>query len=251
MGFRSPLNGIPPSSLTDDMIADGAITGPKLSADAIDGKTITGAFIRTAAAGKRWELDSNPANELRAYSGHPDEVASGGLTIETIGDDSVLTLETPSVTGAGVARLKMVAADVVGVAESDMYLTAREVTVGTSSGAGGGFNVYDTALVNRRFSVATETGSDGIRINDSDLVRGIKRGTATVSLVAAPAASFDVAVTSPTGSPPAVVLCTVADSTVYFATTTVQSATTIRIWVRRWDGTSATVGVAVDWLAIY
>lgn len=223
----------------------------RIKAGAIDGMTITGAFIRTAVSGKRWELDSNPANELRAYSGHPDETAPGGLTVDTIGADSVLTLETPTITGAGVARIKMVAADAGGVAESDIYLTAREVTVGTSSGAGGGFNVYDTALVNRRFSVATEAGSDGIRVNDSDLVRGIKRGTATVSLTAAPAASVDVAVSSPTGSPPAVVVCTVADSTVYFATTTVQSATTIRIWARRWDGTAATVNVSVDWLAIY
>lgn len=69
MGFRNAFNGIPPSSITDDMLADGSVTGSKLSADAIDGKTITGAFIRTAATGRRWELSSTPSNELRAFTG--------------------------------------------------------------------------------------------------------------------------------------------------------------------------------------
>lgn len=82
MGFRSPLNGIPPSGITADMLADESVTGSKLSADAIDGKTITGAFIRTAATGKRWELSSAAVNLLRAFSGATGEAAPGALSID-------------------------------------------------------------------------------------------------------------------------------------------------------------------------
>ena len=46
------------SAVTADKIAAGAITATKLSADAIDGKTITGASLRTAASGARVELGS-------------------------------------------------------------------------------------------------------------------------------------------------------------------------------------------------
>lgn len=46
------------SAITADKIAANAITATKLSADAIDGKTITGASLRTAASGARVELGS-------------------------------------------------------------------------------------------------------------------------------------------------------------------------------------------------
>lgn len=81
MGFRNAFNGIPPSSITGDMLANGTIAGSKLQADAIDGMTITGAHIRTAATGLRWEMDSVHANELRGYTGDTAELAPGALRI--------------------------------------------------------------------------------------------------------------------------------------------------------------------------
>jgi hypothetical protein len=79
MGFRNRLN-FPPGSITNAMLADGSVTGPKLSFDAIDGKVITGALIRTdAPPNERWELTSAAANQLVAYTGLPGEVSPGGV----------------------------------------------------------------------------------------------------------------------------------------------------------------------------
>lgn len=49
------INAVVRKKSTGDMLIDGTITADKLSADAIDGKTITGATIRTPA-GKGWKL---------------------------------------------------------------------------------------------------------------------------------------------------------------------------------------------------
>lgn len=51
--------------ITKDVIADGAVLAAALAADAIDGMTITGALIRTAPSGQRWELD---VNGFRGYN---------------------------------------------------------------------------------------------------------------------------------------------------------------------------------------
>lgn len=76
MGFRNPINGIAPSSITAAMLADGAVTGSKLAADAIDGKVITGATFRTAAAGSRVEIDgSSFEDRVRWWSDGPQETA--------------------------------------------------------------------------------------------------------------------------------------------------------------------------------
>lgn len=97
MGFRNAFNGLPPSSITADLLADGSVIGSKLAADAIDGKTITGAHIRTAASGKRWELDSTPANELRGYSGDAAEVLHGRVAVDADEDYAYVRIETPTI----------------------------------------------------------------------------------------------------------------------------------------------------------
>jgi hypothetical protein len=63
------------SAVTADKIQAGAITAAKLSADAIDGKTITGASIRTNSSGSRIELkdDTTYNDSILFYNG------SGGL----------------------------------------------------------------------------------------------------------------------------------------------------------------------------
>jgi hypothetical protein len=45
----------------------GSITGAMLTADSINGKTITGALIRTAATGKRMEILSDPGDPSKIY----------------------------------------------------------------------------------------------------------------------------------------------------------------------------------------
>lgn len=66
-----------------EKIAAGAITTAKLAADAIDGMIITGAVLRTAATGQRFQLD---AFGLRAYDSTGTQTAlltpnNGGLSL--------------------------------------------------------------------------------------------------------------------------------------------------------------------------
>ncbi len=69
------------------LIVDGTITASALSATAIDGKTITGATVRTAASGARVALDSSG---LIAYN-------SGGTAVTTI------STATGALTASGVS----------------------------------------------------------------------------------------------------------------------------------------------------
>lgn len=100
MAFRNPLQQLPgttvPASgiigqiqgsqlqagtVTANEIAANAITAGAIAAGAIDGKTITGATIRTAGAGLRWEMDSWGADALRGYTGDPNELSPGLISI--------------------------------------------------------------------------------------------------------------------------------------------------------------------------
>lgn len=68
--------------ITAGMIAAGTITAGNLSATAVDGKTITGSLIRTAATGKRWEIQSAAASDtIKAFSGLAGETSPGSLTV--------------------------------------------------------------------------------------------------------------------------------------------------------------------------
>lgn len=80
---------------TSTQIENGAITTSKLSATAIDGMTITGALIRTAASGKRWEIQAGGTNELTSYSGLAGEIAPGGLQVDAEGGLPVVRLYAP------------------------------------------------------------------------------------------------------------------------------------------------------------
>lgn len=107
MGFRNRLN-FPPGSITAAMLADGSVTGPKLSFDAIDGKTITGAFIRTAATGQRWEIDAPGfSDQIRGYTGAPGEIDPASLTIAPGGSSNVLALKAPKLHANNPAELDL------------------------------------------------------------------------------------------------------------------------------------------------
>jgi hypothetical protein len=87
-------NEIAANTIVAGNIAANAITAATIAAGAIDGKTITGALIRTAAAGNRWELKSAGFNTLQAYSGIAAETLPGGLTVSSA--DGSLNLFTPN-----------------------------------------------------------------------------------------------------------------------------------------------------------
>lgn len=71
-------------------------------------RVITGAVIRTAALGKRWELSSAPSNVLKAFSGLASESDYGYLSIdgETVAgiDYAGCAIASPILGGAGGAR---------------------------------------------------------------------------------------------------------------------------------------------------
>lgn len=72
-----------PGSVGTVQIRDGAVTGPLIQGDAIDGKTITGATVRTAGSGQRLQLDEFG---LRSFSIDGSETAtlysaSGGMKL--------------------------------------------------------------------------------------------------------------------------------------------------------------------------
>ncbi len=63
-------------------IAANAVNTSQLAAGAITAKhTITGALIRTAKSGMRWEIDSKNKNRIRGFSGVTGEDVRGGLTL--------------------------------------------------------------------------------------------------------------------------------------------------------------------------
>lgn len=86
-----------------EKIAAGAITTAKLAATAIDGMTITGAIIRTAASGQRLQMD---ATGLRAYNSSGQNVATLSSSGDGIKVDSVISdyaQGTSEMTGRGVS----------------------------------------------------------------------------------------------------------------------------------------------------
>lgn len=133
MGFRNPAN-LPPGSITSVMLADGSVTGAKLSFDAIDGKIITGAKIRTAAPNAlRWELTSDAVNQLLAYSGNATFPDPGGVLVGVSGSPGSVQLLAPAPHAITPANLILRQIDAGGTSEA--VLSSR----------GGGGTLEDSA----------------------------------------------------------------------------------------------------------
>ena len=128
MGFRNPTK-IPPGSVGVLELEDGAVTGPKISVGALDGKVITGALIRTAASGQRWEQDSTLYNELRGYSGHANEVDPARVTVGVTSGTPTpfLTLSSPDRGFLGASSLGLFAS--TGGAVQPLIATSGDVQV--------------------------------------------------------------------------------------------------------------------------
>lgn len=82
----SAENGpIAPALIVAEDVADGIITGTKLSAEALDGRVITGSTLRTAASGQRIVIapaDADGRNSIKLYSGAASELSPAELTTD-------------------------------------------------------------------------------------------------------------------------------------------------------------------------
>lgn len=87
-------------AVTTDKILANAITTAKLAATAIDGMTITGALIRTAATGQRVQLDVNGLRTFNSGNTETARLASDGTGLRLIGP-------LMSVSGDGTAAVKL------------------------------------------------------------------------------------------------------------------------------------------------
>jgi hypothetical protein len=80
-------------------IQDGAITASKIDANAINGKTITGAVVQTAASGQRITLNEGSLNKILVYDASGNvigELSSAGLTVK--GSNGSLLVLDPNAT---------------------------------------------------------------------------------------------------------------------------------------------------------
>ncbi|MFE7547108.1 hypothetical protein [Streptomyces gardneri] len=99
----SAENGpIAPALIVADDVADGIITGTKLAADAIDGKTITGAIIRTASTGQRIVMDG-ATGTITGYD-------SSNVTVFTINPAGGFTTYAPEDEDAPATQAQLSAA---------------------------------------------------------------------------------------------------------------------------------------------
>lgn len=128
MGFRNPTK-IPPGSVGVAELADGSVTGPKISVGALDGKIITGALIRSAATGQRWEQDSVLYNEIRGYSGHANEIDPARITVGVTSGTPTpfLSLASPDRGFLGGASVSLLAS--TGAAVNPLIQTSGDVSV--------------------------------------------------------------------------------------------------------------------------
>lgn len=142
----------PPGVVIDgSLLVTGSITSTKLNATAIDGKTITGSTIRTAASGARCEIN-HTNNEINGYN-------SGGTKTFYMSMSSGLfylagaapILQLAEITNAGAGRALQVTNTSTGGALKATAGAGHAVEGGSSSGAGvrgissSGEGVYGTS----------------------------------------------------------------------------------------------------------
>src|SRR5213076_2821327 len=127
------------NAITADKILAGSITATALSATAIDGKTITGAVVRTAATGQRVTINEANQNMVLVYdsAGTPvGELSWRGLRVQ--GDNGSLIFVDPDATVPNVrwsnaAQTNWAYAQIIESAVGDANL---ELTSGQFSGSG-------------------------------------------------------------------------------------------------------------------
>jgi hypothetical protein len=140
-------------------IAVGAITATKLSADAIDGKVITGALIRTAVTGRRTEIGTNLAHMVALYTGRVEEVEPGLLVPSDSSTELQLALSSPTIGGGRPGTRVMLAAG-IGVARDRFQVASQDIALDgavTVSGVPVATTTDTQTLTNKDLSSATNT----------------------------------------------------------------------------------------------
>lgn len=129
-----------------EKIAAGAITTAKLAADAIDGMTITGALIRTAASGARMQFD---VNGLRGFNASDVEtvrlrVDGDGLELTQDADyaKAILGLSANKTFGSLISALSQTQNASFSLSAEG---NAASLSIGSTAGPGGGSSVVIAA----------------------------------------------------------------------------------------------------------
>lgn len=149
-------------------LADGSVTANSIAADAIDGKTITGAIVRTAESGQRIQMDSVG---LRSFSDAEEVTAS--LTSASGG----LQLSGPLVSSAGGYEARY----------SSGSMTFRRVDGALTESMNVSANAISSMDSNNSLTIAKYNSSPGVGL---DLLAG-----------ANPASSAAIALRGMSGNP--------------------------------------------------
>lgn len=91
-----------PGSVGPVLIEDGAVTAIKLSADAIDGKVITGATLRTAATGQRMQFDTNGMSSFNSAGIRTAILTAGDGSFQLLGAGGTVNDPSGSLSYSGV-----------------------------------------------------------------------------------------------------------------------------------------------------
>jgi hypothetical protein len=212
-------------------LADDSVPGSALTADAIDGKVITGAFIRTAATGNRWEIQSTDSpfhpNTITGFTGYP-------------GEDTPALVET-YLDGAGGGGIRMTSARLEAPDSIAQFLLMGKDT--------GSYAYFIADLVSFSGGVVTAgavQANGGARLgSNGSLIAEQRFGDATVTVTAA--ASGTLVVNHGLGGAPTNVQVTTHGTAVWLPTVFGANATQFTISVRHVDGASGNATVPVYW----
>lgn len=130
MPFDDPTTSLPASAI------EGQVQGTQLAADAIDGKTITGALLRTAATGRRVEIGTD--GRVVFHTGQSAQTAPGDIRTGVSSSlpgwyQGYLVIRPPSHSGYAAPELRLYV-DLEGAQVWDAGpIEARIVREGTAS----------------------------------------------------------------------------------------------------------------------
>lgn len=200
------------SSVSATHIQAGAVTATKLSADAIDGKTITGATIRTAVSGQRVEISSTGIIGIGAagatkfqfdtttgiltasgvFNTEPGSTIaaahlSGQITETQITDDAISSpkIAANAVSAEHIASISLTTLQATIINLSTLSADLGTIQAGNISGVSiTGSTITGATIRTSATSPRAEMTSDGITVRVNDTASGV-----TVLLPADPASS--------------------------------------------------------------
>jgi hypothetical protein len=111
----------------------------KVRESEIEDSTITASLFRTAEDGERWEVGSDPRNELKAYTGKPEEVFHGVIQVTHgpaagSGEQGVLLLTPPTMRAADDSRVYMASSESGTAGTAYVLVSFDQVWLGISGG---------------------------------------------------------------------------------------------------------------------